>query len=64
MRSARNHGPHTEIFDGGGAGGGAAAVNRPFTMNRKWLCEAQVKELKSRPMPGPGRRLSVRLSGL
>jgi hypothetical protein len=61
---ARNHGPHTGIFDHAGAGREAAAVNRLFTMPREWVGDAQAKELKSCPAPGPGRRLSVRLSGL
>jgi len=62
--AACKHQPHAEIFDGGCAGGEAAAVNRLFTMPREWVCGAQVEELKSCPAPGPGRRLSVRLSGL
>jgi hypothetical protein len=45
-------------------GGGATVGNRPFTMPREWGCKARVKELKRRPVPRPGRHLSVRLSGL
>jgi hypothetical protein len=61
---ACNHGPHTEMFDRGGAGGEAAAVNRLFTMPRDWAGDAQAQEHKSCPVPGPGCRFSVRLSGL
>jgi hypothetical protein len=28
------------ILDDSCAGGGVAAVNRPFTMPRKWVCDA------------------------
>jgi hypothetical protein len=61
---ACNHGPHTEMFDRGGAGREGAAVNRLFTMPLEWVGDAQSKELKSCPALGLGRRLSVRLSGL
>jgi hypothetical protein len=61
---ACNHGPQTEMFDRGGAGREAAAVNRLFTMPREWVGDAQAKELKSCPVPGAGCRFSVRLSGL